>query len=80
MPSGSEFPPEMRVSVSIDRKLNLGNYESVSIFMSISGVEPGASEEEIEEAMQTGDRALVVLKRHLQAQINKVRRAQVEAG
>ena len=40
---------EPKVSVSIERKVNLGNYESIDIFMSVSGVEPGATDEEMEE-------------------------------
>lgn len=64
---------EMRVSVSISRKLNLGNYESADLFMAISNVEPGATEEEIDEALATGDLAVQVLKKHLAVHLREVR-------
>jgi hypothetical protein len=65
---------ELRVSVSVARKLNLGQYESADIFIAVSGVEPGASDAEIEEALVTGDRAIAVLKKHLRAQIAEARK------
>ena len=64
---------EPGVSVSIGRKINLGNYESADIFMSVNGLEPGASDAEIEEALATGDRAFVILKRHMLARLKEVR-------
>ncbi len=45
---------EPSVSVSIDRKLNLGNYESVGLFVALSGVPVGASDELIDEMLDTG--------------------------
>ena len=45
---------EPSVSVSIDRKLNLGNYESVGLFVALSGVPVGASDEFIDEMLDTG--------------------------
>lgn len=71
---------EMKVSVSVSRKLNLGSYESADIFMAISNIEPGASDEEIEEALATGDKAIQVLKKHLAVQIAKVRNRQEDGG
>ena len=66
---------EMKVSVSVSRKINLGNYESVDIFMALSNVEPGASEEEIEEAMETGDMAWQVLKKHVAEKLRSIKAA-----
>lgn len=71
---------EMRVSVSIVRKINLGDYESADIFMAISNMEPGASDAEIEEALATGDQAIQILKKHIAAQIVKVRAQGREMG
>lgn len=75
-----QYPEELRVSVSISRKINLGDYESADIFMAVSNLEPGIGEEEIEEALLTGDQAIQVLKRHVAAQVKKARRDHVEAG
>ena len=70
---------EPRISVSISRKINLGNYESVDIFMAISGVEPGATTEEIEELLVTGDRAFNLLKNRIKEKIQKIKAARNEA-
>lgn len=66
---------EPRISVSINRKINKGNYESVDIFMALSGIEPGATEDEIEELLATGDRAFEILKKNM---IVKVREARAQ--
>ena len=65
---------ELRVSVSVARKLNLSNYESADIFIAVSGLEPGAGEAEIEEALATGDRAFAIIKKHLRAQMEAARK------
>ena len=64
---------EPGVSVSIARKINLGNFESADIFMAVTGLEPGASDAEIEEALATGDRAFQILRKHMQARLKAVR-------
>lgn len=68
-----EETQEMRISVSISRKINLGNYESADVFMAVSNIEPGASKEEIDEALATGDLAIQVLKKHMVTHIQKAR-------
>ena len=70
---------EPRISVSIKRRINLGSYESVDIFMAVSGVEPGATTEEIEELMVTGNRAFEILTGHIGKKIQKIRVARNEA-
>jgi len=64
---------EPRVAVSLSRKLNIGNYESVDLFMAISGIEPGATEAEIEELLVTGDRAFQLLKKNMGAKIKAIK-------
>jgi hypothetical protein len=43
-----------RVAVSIEQKINLGNYESAGVGIILSGVPPGATVEEIDEMLDTG--------------------------
>ena len=64
---------ELRVSVSISRKIALPGYENVDIFMAISGIEPGATDAEIQEALATGDRAFQLLKSNMGAKVKEVR-------
>lgn len=66
---------EPRVGASIARKINLGDYESVDIFMSITGLEPGCSDAEIEEALATGERVLFFLRKKMQEKLVEVRKA-----
>lgn len=65
---------EQRVSVSIARKINTGNYESVDLFMAVSNIEPGATDAEILESLATGDRALQLLKNKMQEKIAEARK------
>ena len=52
----------MTVTLSVARKVNLGNYESADVFMSINNVPIGATEEDIEAALVTGKITFDVLK------------------
>lgn len=45
---------DMTVTVSLSQKVNIGNYESVEAFVAVSGVPVGASEEDIQAALETG--------------------------
>ena len=47
----------MTLSVSYTRKINLGNYESADVFFAVSGIPVGASEDEIADALVTGELA-----------------------
>lgn len=69
---------EPRVAVSIARKISLPGYENVDIFMAISGIEPGASDAEIEELLATGDRAFQLLKRNMGAKIKAIKERRAE--
>ena len=57
--------PNPTVSVSVAMKINLGNYESADAFVSVSGLQVGASEAEIAELMDTGKLAWSVLTKAL---------------
>lgn len=43
------------VTVSVARKVNLGNYESEDIFLSISGVTPTMSRDDMNELLECGN-------------------------
>lgn len=60
------------VSVSISRKINLGNYESMDIFLSVNGVDKYTTQEEIDEALQAGALAYGQLKEHLRVRVVEV--------
>jgi hypothetical protein len=47
-------PNSLRVGVSISRKLNMGNYESAEVWVSLTGIEVGTTQEEIQAALATG--------------------------
>lgn len=56
------MPDEMTVTLSVSRKVNLGNYESADVFMSINNVPLGARAEDIEAALVTGKITFDLLK------------------
>lgn len=62
-----------RVAVSVERTVNLGNYESAKVFMSISNLMPGSSEEAIEEALETSASAYVLLKARVRDQVAEIK-------
>lgn len=66
---------EPKIGVSIERKINLGNFENVTIYMSVDGVEPGATTEEIEELLVTGERAFDLLKNRMALKIKDLKQA-----
>ena len=41
------------LAVSLTRKVNLGNYNSAEVFMSVSGIVPGMDEEAIQSLVNT---------------------------
>lgn len=55
-------PNGLRVGVSISKKINLGNYESAEVWVSLTGIEVGTTIEQIKAALATGALAYDVLK------------------
>jgi hypothetical protein len=55
-------PTGLKVGVSISRKINLGNYESAEVWVSLTGIEAGTTQEEMQAALTTGALAYDVLK------------------
>ena len=45
---------EPRVTIAIDQKLNMGNYESASVGIILSSLPVGVTEAEIEALLDTG--------------------------
>lgn len=63
----------IRVSISLSRKVNLGNYESADAFISLSDVPLDVTEEEIEDALDTGRLVWERMKSRLIAQARELR-------
>lgn len=59
----SDNPP--RVSISIGRKINIGNYESVDIFYSLNNIPASIEPLDLESLMETGDACYQFLRRKI---------------
>ena len=55
-------PNGLKVGVSLNRKINLGNYESAEVWVSLTGIEASTTAEEIQAALATGSLAYDALK------------------
>jgi len=62
-----------RVGVSISQKVNLGNYESAEVFLSLTNLRPGTSAEEIAEALEIGQLAYKRIRDRMVGLIERVR-------
>ncbi len=67
---------EPRIAVTIDRKINLGNYESAAVGIVLSGVAPGTSVEEIDEMLDTGKIMYDRMRERLQEKVAAERRGE----
>ena len=54
-------------------KVNLGNYESADAFVSLSGLEAGATEEQINELLDTGKLAWGLATKRLMGKVAELR-------
>lgn len=64
---------QLRTSLSVEMKVNLGNYESASAFVSIQNVAPDTSAEEIDACLAQGALAWEALKTDLRAKVKELR-------
>lgn len=65
--------PTLATSVSITRKVNLGNYESADVFMSISGITAETTRAQLEELVETQAEAYEVLKVRVKERVLELR-------
>ncbi len=71
---------EPRIAITIDRKINLGNYESAAVGIVLSGVAPGASVEEIDAMLDTGRIMYDRMRERLQEKVAETRKESYDAG
>ena len=64
---------EPRISISIDQKVNLGNYESASVGIILSSLPIGVTEAEIEALLDTGRLAYDKMCTRLAAKVAAIR-------
>ena len=65
---------ERHIAVSIERKINLGNYESAGVGIVLSGVMPGTPVEEIDEMLDTARIMFDRMRDRLQQKIAEARK------
>ncbi len=64
---------ELRVGVSISRKLNLGNYESAEVWVSLTNIDASTTPAEIEAALAAGALGYTALKAAVAEKVKDVR-------
>lgn len=64
---------EITTAVSVDYKVNLGNYESASTFVSISGVTKDTTPEEMDEMIEQSKIAFSKIVKRIQTNAAKLR-------
>ena len=64
---------DQTISVSLSRKVNLGNYESADVFVSLSGLTEGMTEADMEPLLEVGAVAYGVLRKALAAEVTKAK-------
>lgn len=58
-----------RLAVTMNRKVNIGNYESVDIFVGVSNVPPGTPLAEIEQLLAEGEYIFAAIERDILAKV-----------
>ena len=74
----SEDQKEPTVTVSMSRKINLGNYESAECFVSVSGVRVDMTDEDIAPLLQVGKVAWEQVRVALIDQVRDIKRRRAE--
>jgi hypothetical protein len=69
----SKAPEPLAVTVSMSRKINLGQYEMAEAFVSLSGVLPTTTQEEIDVALANGKVAWEAVRLALNAKVSSMR-------
>lgn len=64
---------EPKITVSIDMKVNLGNYESASVGIILSQLPAGATEDEIDTLLDTGQLAYDRMRERLKDKVLETR-------
>ncbi len=69
--------PRVRVAVSVSRKINLGNYESVDVFLAVSNIPTNISDKEIdnevEMALEAGERVYERIREQIVIQTHDIK-------
>lgn len=66
---------EPTITVSMSRKINLGNYESADCFVSISGIREGMTADDLAPLLETGKVGWDLVRDALAEQVRKSRPA-----
>lgn len=64
----------IKISVSATQKVNLGNYESADVFVALSNLDSGVSEDEMMMALETGELAFGCVKAFIRDRVAEIRR------
>lgn len=64
---------DISISISVTRKVNLGNYESADAFLSLSGIPVDATEADILDALNAADLAFEPIKAKAVEMANRLR-------
>lgn len=64
----------IKVSVSATQKVNLGNYEAADVYVGLNNIPTGATEEEIEAALETSELAFNYVRTVISERVAEIRR------
>lgn len=72
--------PPPTITISVSRKINLGNYESADAFVSLSGITAGMTQEDMEPLLETGKIGWELLRAAIHDKVQEMRRDADRAG